>query len=362
MAAALGALQRPPASKGLADRRDVLRGVAGQVVDLEGGAQQRGDERLLLLLLQGRPPRPGAQERRVHGDPELLLGLLRAEDGGHLARELRACGEVPRLQRRLPRRQGGQELRGEEDGTQEAHLPHEAQRLRGARALRPHHLVDLDAEALPAHLALEQLVHGAIADRGEDAFVQAEAQARPEAQGPQHPQRVVPEGLARGERRPQDAPREVREAAAREVLHAARVDVVEEGVAREVAALRVLQGRPDGDRRDPAVLGVGLRPQVVHVQGDAVQAEAGCGEVFALVRVRLHDSHVGDHVPRGVLRHVLHDLQRELLARHVVDDDVDVVRGLPEQLVADPASGGAEGGAQAEVADGVEQSAKDLLL
>lgn len=77
----------------------------------------------------------------------------------------------------------------------------------------------------------------------DEGGVQRKAVAGGEAQGAQHAQRVVQERGRRRQRRADEAGAQVGKALAGEVLHLARVDVVEEGVDGEVAARRVLLWR-----------------------------------------------------------------------------------------------------------------------
>mmetsp|Transcript_85315 Transcript_85315/g.236406 ORF Transcript_85315/g.236406 Transcript_85315/m.236406 type:complete len:536 (-) Transcript_85315:258-1865(-) len=360
--ATLGTHQGAPAAEGRRSRGNILHGLTCLVVNLQGGPQEGGNERPLPFLLGDSPLCPGAQQCRVHGDSELLPRLLRQEHLRGLPRELCTLGKVVCGQRRLLRWHCRHDFWTDEHGCQEAGLLHQGQRRHGAPTSRHHHLVNLDPKSLTTHLGFEQLVHVIVARRCEYRGVQAEVQARCKSHGTEHPQRVVSEGLTGRQRCPDDSVPQVCQAAASEVLHAPSVEIVEQGVHGEVSPLCIFSWSANSRHRDPAVLRVGFCPQVVYVQVEAVEPEASCGEMLALVWVLLHDPDARHHAPRRTLRHVFGNLQRKLLARHVVHDNVDVVRGLAKQLVADPTPCYAHCGAQTEVAYCLEERMEDLLL
>mmetsp|Transcript_68615 Transcript_68615/g.155510 ORF Transcript_68615/g.155510 Transcript_68615/m.155510 type:complete len:290 (-) Transcript_68615:79-948(-) len=205
-------------------------------------------------------------------------------------------------------------------------------------------------------------MHLGVAGCAEQGVIQAKVQAGGKTESPQHAERVVAKGFAGRQWCPDEAIAKIGQAMAREVLNLAHRDVVEERVRCKVAPLCILGGRAYGSHWYSAVLRVCLCAEVVHIQREAVEPEASRREVLALIWVLLHDADGGYHVALSVLGHVLCHLQGKLLPRHVVHDDVNVIRAGAQHLVPHPAPSCPECGAQAEVIDGLEQRLEHLLL
>lgn len=91
---------------------------------------------------------------------------------------------------------------------------------------------------LCAYLRAQRLVHSGISPRLHQLRVHPETQATSESHRAQRPQGVIEEGLAGGQGGTHQAQAEVGGTLARVVLDDAGVDVVEQGVDREVSARR----------------------------------------------------------------------------------------------------------------------------
>eukprot|EP00958_Prasinococcus_capsulatus_P016250 scaffold1788_cov396-Prasinococcus_capsulatus_cf.AAC.2 len=108
------------------------------------------------------------------------------------------------------------------------------------------------------------------------------------------------------------------------------------GIDGEIPSKRVLFGRAEAHLRDARILGVALRAQVHEVDFYGPHAHCGSLQVLALLWVGGDDA----HAPRFTAQQlqVLVHLLRQLTPQHIIHGDVDVMRLLPEQLVAHPAS------------------------
>eukprot|EP00050_Salpingoeca_kvevrii_P006738 m.291328 g.291328 ORF g.291328 m.291328 type:complete len:390 (-) comp12457_c0_seq1:573-1742(-) len=228
------------------------------------------------------------------------------------------------------------------------------------RGLGLEHFVNLETKALAGDfvgkMRLNLHVHGRLFECRLDAKVVAPG----ETCHAENAQRVVAKGLFGIAGCADNAVFQVADARAAKVLDRIVVDVVEERIDRQIAAVGVLPWGPNLDGRDAAVLGILLGAQVVHVNLLPVQLE-GCNlEVLRLLGGAVDHANRVDVLALGLEMAI--DVLRKVDAHHVVEGKVNVVRVGAAQLVADPAASNAHSSAEIEAGNGLAARLKDGLL